>query len=298
MSSGAANVVQAVTPDDLSFPDLSDVASGISMDDLPPEIRQTLEQNGITVDELRSEAREAFRDVVSQQEQQRSLSVLQGALTDALRNPGDIGSEVDEAVESLFAGPDAVFSQEDRDEVLTDLQERLGLTPEQTDQLVQSLEQRIEAAVEEVRQTLGQVQQQALEIAQRASSVLAATAAWLSFASLLASLPPWRELSRGSLTGSSATAWAITSERRSRVGGYVIESMASVSKRSVGNPGFRRWALARSASGSRSASQILVARCVEKVSDRNLLPLVRRSLPQVADDTARSASCRRRGAEA
>jgi hypothetical protein len=50
MSSGAAKVVQAVTPDDLSFPDLSDVASGISMDDLPPEIRQTLEQNGITVD--------------------------------------------------------------------------------------------------------------------------------------------------------------------------------------------------------------------------------------------------------
>ena len=184
-ASGAANVVQAVTPDDLSFPDLSEAASGISMEDLPPEIRQTLEDNGITVDQLRSEAREVFRDVVSQQEQQRALSVLQGALTDALRNPGDIGSEVDEAVESLFTGPDAVFSQEDREAVLSDLQDRLGLTPEQTDQLVQSLEQRMEAAVEDLRQTLEQIQQQALEIAQEASSVLATTAAWLSFASLL-----------------------------------------------------------------------------------------------------------------
>lgn len=184
-ASGAANVVQAIAPDDLSFPDLSDVASGVSMDDLPPEVRQTLEENGITVDQLRREAREAFRDVVSQQEQQRAVSVLQGALADALRNPGDIGSEVDEAVERLFTGPDAVFSQEDREEVVTDLQDRLGLTPEQTDQLVQSLEQRIEAAVEDVRQTVVQVQQRALEIAQRASSMLATTAAWLSFASLL-----------------------------------------------------------------------------------------------------------------
>jgi hypothetical protein len=184
-ASGAANVVQAVAPDDVSFPDLSDVASGISIEDLPPEIRQTLEENGITVDQLRREAREAFRDVVSQQEQQRALSVLQNALGDALRNPGDIGGEVDEAVESLFTGPDAVFSQEDREEVVTDLQNRLGLTPEQTDQLVQSVEQRIETSVDDLRQTLGQVQQQALEIAQRASSVLATTAAWLSFASLL-----------------------------------------------------------------------------------------------------------------
>lgn len=184
-ASGAANVVRAVAPEDLSFPDLSDVASGISIDNLPPEIREALEESGITADQLRRETRETFRDVVSQQEQQRAVSVLQGALADALRNPGDIGSQVDEAVEGLFAGPDAVFSQEDREEVVADMQERLGLTSAQSDQLVQSVEEGIEAAAEDLRQTLDQIQQQALEIAQRASSVLATTAAWLSFASLL-----------------------------------------------------------------------------------------------------------------
>ena len=182
---GAANVAQAVTPEDVSFPDLSDVASRISLDDLPPEIRRTLEESGITLDQLRREAREAFRDVVSQQEQQRALNVLQGTLADALSSPGDIGSDVDDAFESLFTGPEAVFSQDDREEVLTGLQDRLGLTPEQTEQIVQSIETRIEAAVEDLRQTLGQMQQQALEIAQRASSILATTATWLPIASLL-----------------------------------------------------------------------------------------------------------------
>lgn len=184
-ATGAANIAQAVTPEDVSFPDLSEVASGISVDDLPPEIQQTLEDAGITIDQLRREVREAFRDVVSQQEQQRAMNILQSALADALRSPGDIGSDVNEAVESLFTGPDAVFSQGDRDQVLSALQDRLGFSPEETEQIVQSVETRIETAVEDLRQTLDQVQQRALEIAQRASSLLATTATWLSIASVL-----------------------------------------------------------------------------------------------------------------
>lgn len=184
-ASGVANVVQAAMPEDFSFPDLSEVASRISVDDLPPEMQQTLEDNGITLDQLRREIGGAFGDVVSDQERQRAMNILRATMADALRSPGDIGSVIDDALASLFTGPDAVFSQDDRQEVLTTLQSRLGLSQEETEQIVQSLETRIEAAIEDLRQTMNQIQQQALEVAQTASSVLAATGAWLTVASLL-----------------------------------------------------------------------------------------------------------------
>jgi hypothetical protein len=182
---GATDAVQAVVPDDLSFPNFSEIASRVSVEDLPPELQQTLEENDITIDEVRQEARDAFRNVVSQQEQDRALSILQGALADAVRSPGDIVSDVNEAIDSLVAGENAVFSQEDRQEVLTVLERRLGLSPQEVEQIVQSVETRVESTIAELRQTLEQAQQRAIEVAQTASSVLATTATWLTIASLL-----------------------------------------------------------------------------------------------------------------
>lgn len=183
-ASGVSNVTQAVIPDDVSFPDYSDVASRVSVEDLPPELQQVLEENDITIEQLRTEAREAFRNVVSQQEQQRAMSILREALSDAVRTPGDTRTDLDESLDSLIGGPDAVFSQEDREEVLSALESRLGITPEQTEQIVQSVEAQAQAAVDQLRQTLDQIQQQVLETAQAATSVVATTAIWLTIASL------------------------------------------------------------------------------------------------------------------
>ena len=182
---GAANVAEAVAPDDFSFPDFSELAAQVSLEDLPPEVQQTLEENDITIAQLRREARDAFRNVVSQQEQQRAFNIVRDALVDALRTPGDIGEDVNEAIDSLVTGPDAVFSDEDRQEVLTVLERRLGITPEETEQVVQAVETRIQEAVDQMRQTLNQIQQRALETAQAATSALATTAWWLTIASLL-----------------------------------------------------------------------------------------------------------------
>lgn len=49
---GAANVAQAVTPDDFSFPDFSELASQVSIEDLPPEVQQTLEENDISLAQI------------------------------------------------------------------------------------------------------------------------------------------------------------------------------------------------------------------------------------------------------
>jgi uncharacterized tellurite resistance protein B-like protein len=182
---GATDAIQAVVPDDLSFPDFAEIASRVSVEDLPPELQQTLEENDITVDDLRQETQTAFRNVVSQQEQERALSILRGAIADAVRSPGDIASDVNAAIDSLVAGEDAVFSQEDREEVLTVLEQRLGLTGQEVEQIVQAVETRVETTISELRQTVEQAQQRAVEAAQTASSVLATTATWLTIASLL-----------------------------------------------------------------------------------------------------------------
>lgn len=182
---GATNLVQSAVPDDLTMPDFSELASQISIDDLPPEVQQTFQENGITIAQVRREATEGFRNVVSQQEQQRAMNILRGVVADAVRTPGDTVEDVNAAIDSLVAGPNAVFSQEDRQEVLTVLERRLGITPEESEQVVQAIETRITQAIDELRQTMDQIQQQALEMAQAASSALATTAAWLTLASLL-----------------------------------------------------------------------------------------------------------------
>ncbi|MDG4650519.1 hypothetical protein P6F26_18905 [Roseibacterium sp. SDUM158017] len=181
----AANVAEAVAPDDFSFPDIGEMASEISVENLPPEIRTTLEENGITVDQLRRETRQAFENVVSQQEQDRAMSILRNALADALQSPGNVGQEVNDAVDALVSGPEAVFSEEDREEVLRVLQQRLGLTEAEVEQLVVAVETRFESAVDQMQQTLDEARQQALEAAQTASSVLSTTAWYLTLASLL-----------------------------------------------------------------------------------------------------------------
>ena len=182
---GAANVAQAAAPEDFSFPDFSELASQISLEELPPEVQRTLQENDISIAQLRREAQDVFRNVVSQQEQQRALIVIRDALLDALRTPGDIGDDVNEAIDSLVTGPNAVFSGEDREQVLTVLERRLGVTAEETEQIVQGIETRIQQAVDQLRQTLDQIQQQALQTAQAATSALATTATWLTIASLL-----------------------------------------------------------------------------------------------------------------
>lgn len=69
--------------------------------------------------------------------------------------------------------------------MMTVLERRLDINLGEAEQIVQATETRVEEAIGQLRQTLNQVQQQALETAQAASSVLATTATWLTNASLL-----------------------------------------------------------------------------------------------------------------
>lgn len=182
---GAGDMVQAALPDNLSLPDLSDAASRVSIEALPPELQQALQANGMTPEQVQAATRDAFADVVSEDEQSRALEVLRQALSDALASPGDIGADLNAAMDRLFGGPDAVFSDQDRAEVSTQLQNRLRLTPQQADQMLASIQTNIDTAVANFRQGVAEAEQRAREMAQSAASAISTTATWLTIASLL-----------------------------------------------------------------------------------------------------------------
>jgi hypothetical protein len=183
--SGASSVVQTVTPEDVSFPDLPDIAGQISVEDLPDRLRTTIEENDITLEDLRREARAALNEVVGEQEREEAINLMQSTLSDALTSPGNIGENLNQALDRLVGGPDAILSEEDRQEAAAILERRLGITAEETAQVMQAVEERIDEAIAGARQTFDQVQQEVVEAADAAASAISTTAWWLTFASLL-----------------------------------------------------------------------------------------------------------------
>lgn len=181
----AGSAVEAVVPDDVSLPDLSGAASQLSVEDLPPELQQSLEEAGVTVPQIRAAAQEALRSVVTEEEQQQAREILASAATDALRSPGDAPAILEEAFGNLIGGPDAVLSEEDEQQILNVLQRRLGIAPQEAEQIAAAIGTEVEGAVDTARQTLEDARQQALQAADAAADAVSTAAWWLTLASLL-----------------------------------------------------------------------------------------------------------------
>ncbi|MDF1586746.1 hypothetical protein [Marinimicrococcus flavescens] len=183
---GAADIVQAVAPDDLSFPDLPDIASQVSVEDLPEPVRQALEENNVSLDELRREAGQAFGAVVSERERQRAADLLRSTLSDAINSPGDIAADLNQALDQLVGGPQAIFSEEDWQEATRILEQRLGIERQDAEQVAQTIQTKVEQAVEEVRQSFNDLQEQAVQAIEAAASAVSSVAWGLTITSLLA----------------------------------------------------------------------------------------------------------------
>ncbi|MCE8005779.1 hypothetical protein [Aestuariivita sp.] len=188
MSSSASAISSsgdAVMPDDISLPRPSELIDDLSMGDLPEEAQTTLRENGITEQNLRTEAKAAFRNVFSRDEQAEAVALAKSTLQDVVTSPGDIGADLDAFADDLLGGPDAIISDEDRQEALAVMERRLGITPQEAQQIVDTVDARVEAAVAEVRDVAQKVQTKAVETVQAASDAVAAIALLLSLASVL-----------------------------------------------------------------------------------------------------------------
>ena len=184
-ASAARTVGEAIVPDDLSLPDPSDLAGSLSLDALPENLRASLAERGVTEENVRQEATAAFRSVFSEDEQSAAVAEARTTLGAIVRNPADAGPELSAFFDDLVGGENAILSAEDRQEALAVLERRLGITPEEAESVVQSVQDGLESAVDQTRATVEEARAQTVEAAQAVTSAVSKAALLLSLASLL-----------------------------------------------------------------------------------------------------------------
>lgn len=176
IAGGASSAVSAIIPDDLSLPDLS--LGNVSLEDLPQPVQDALRENGITPANFRQEAQEAFRSVISQQEQATITSQATETAQDIVQNPGDAVAEAEQFIDRIF-GNGGVLGDEDQQEALAVMQDRFGLSQEEAEQYLQTVQERAEALQADAAAALDNARIQAVQAADAAADAIA-TAAWLA----------------------------------------------------------------------------------------------------------------------
>jgi ElaB/YqjD/DUF883 family membrane-anchored ribosome-binding protein len=179
IGNAVGQTVQAVLPDDLDL-DLSQ----LSFDELPPDVQQSLRERGITPNNLQREVSQVYSQVVSPQEQQAIMQALRQAAANIAQNPAAAGTEIDEAVEQIF-GAGGVLTQQDVSQLEQSLQNRLGLSDAEVQQITAQIEQAVEDARQAATEALQTATQQTVAVAEDMSDTVATIAFWTFIASLL-----------------------------------------------------------------------------------------------------------------
>lgn len=167
--SGASSAAQAIIPDDLSLPDVS--ANAVSFDALPQEVQSTLRENGITPANFQAEAREAFRNVISQSEQARARQAATSTAQDIITSPGDIRQDVAEFTDTLF-GQGGILSEEDRQEAVQVMETRFGITPQEAEAYLDQVQASAEQAQQQAEEAVEAARLQALQAAEEANAAV------------------------------------------------------------------------------------------------------------------------------
>jgi len=183
-ASSVASASEALVPDNVSLPDPSNLAEQLSMNDLPDELQESLRENGITEENLRSEARAAFRDVFSEREQEAAMAEVKSTIRDMVTSPQDISADLDAFIEDMVGGPNAIISERDRQQALATMEQRLGITPQEAEQVVESVEKGIDEAMADLREMINTAQAKAIKAAQSVSEAISSIALLLTLASL------------------------------------------------------------------------------------------------------------------
>lgn len=178
IGSGTVQAVEAVIPDDITMPDLSYQA-------LPEPIKQTLRENGVTPENFHQEVRSIYREVVSEQAEQRFIQRVQQAVTSIVQNPSQAPEEVDQAIDDVF-GQGGILSEEDLTELQNALQSRLNISDQEARQIREQAQQAIEEARIALKEGVQTAKEETAKAAGEASDALASIALWLFFAHLLA----------------------------------------------------------------------------------------------------------------
>ena len=176
------SAVASVVPDNL--PNIN--IPNIGMEDLPEGVQETLREQGITPQNFQATAREAFRNVFSEQEQQQAVSELVETAKEIIRTPGDAMSDIDAAIDDLF-GEGGVISQQDREEAIAVLEDRFGISTQEAESTFQTWQNKAIEAYRQAKQAIVQTAEKAVDMGDAATDALGTASFW-SFVGLLLAL--------------------------------------------------------------------------------------------------------------
>jgi CHASE3 domain sensor protein len=162
--------------------DADEMATGSPvLSDERQQVTEAGQQRQSVMRSIRQEARELYRQAVSEEQRRQAAEAVEETARDVVRTPGDIGQDINQLVDRLFAA-DGIFSEADRQEAVDLLQQRLGITDEEANQIVQNWQDRYQAAVSQVDQALEELRQEAVQTAQEAADAVGAAAGWTALA--------------------------------------------------------------------------------------------------------------------
>ncbi|EAR52246.1 hypothetical protein OG2516_02379 [Oceanicola granulosus HTCC2516] len=181
-ASGVSSAAQAVIPEDVQVPDLALPQMG--MDALPDDLRAQLEAEGLTPEAFQAQARDIFREVVSQSEQRRAVNAAQQTASEIVAQPGTAAEEIDDFVGTLFGGG-GVLGEEDRAEAIAVMEQRFGITETEAERFIAEVETQLEEATAAAQNALDEARQAAAEALDTAVDAASTAAMGAFIASLL-----------------------------------------------------------------------------------------------------------------
>ncbi len=147
---------------------------------------------GPTRDQIRNEAVSIANQAgIGQQNVQKAQNAVTTAARQAIRNPGDLPQDLNQLIDRLFRGPNAVLTPQEQDRLVTVIANRLGVSRDEAQQIANRWQVQAQAAWKNVsttgRNTANQIGAAAQDVGQTAIDVTA-DVAWYMFWSSLAGL--------------------------------------------------------------------------------------------------------------
>ncbi|KUO68106.1 MAG: hypothetical protein APF80_08350 [Alphaproteobacteria bacterium BRH_c36] len=143
------------------------------------------QQGAEAVKETASEARGAYRGVVSRDQQRKTAKAVERTIDRIIASPSNAATDLQRLLDRLF-GRNGIWGKEDLAEVRTLLKNETGLSENDVEKLLTRWQQRYQNAVSEVNETYEVAKREAVEAVDTSLDTIAATAGWATLALILA----------------------------------------------------------------------------------------------------------------
>lgn len=155
---------------------------------IPPEIQNRLEERGLTVDNFRSEFRQAISNSALGQE---DLNQLRENATETVReiaqSPTQYKSIITDFTDNLMgSGDEAVISKDEREQIVNRLVQRTGVTRAEAESLIDTAANKVTQARQDLAEAFETAQEKAVAATETALNGVTKAAFWSFFGLVLA----------------------------------------------------------------------------------------------------------------